>query len=163
MTHPSAELAEFAAQLVYEDIPDDVLRRTEDLMLDCLASTLAGSSARAVQTIAQFADTMGPTSGPSENMVTRRSTSPLFAAMVNAAAAHMVEQDDVHNGSVFHPAAVVFPPAIATAQALGRSGKELLVACVAGYEVGIRVGEFLGRSHYKVFHTTGTAGALAAA
>jgi len=32
-----------------------------------------------------------------------------------------------------------------------------------GYEVGIRVGEFLGRSHYKIFHTTGTAGTLAAA
>ncbi len=163
MNHPSAELAEFAAQLAYDDIPPEVLRRTEDLMLDCLASILAGSSARPVQTIAKFADTMGPTSGPSENMVTRRSTSPLFAAMVNAASAHMVEQDDVHNGSVFHPAAVVFPPAIAVAQALGRSGKELLVACVAGYEVGIRVGEFLGRSHYKIFHTTGTAGALASA
>lgn len=33
----------------------------------------------------------------------------------------------------------------------------------AGYEVGIRVGEFLGRSHYKIFHTTGTAGTLASA
>ena len=44
MTHPSADLAEFAAQLVYEDIPENVLRRTEDLMLDCLASALAGSS-----------------------------------------------------------------------------------------------------------------------
>jgi 2-methylcitrate dehydratase PrpD len=49
------------------------------------------------------------------------------------------------------------------AQALGRSGKDLLTASVAGYEIGIRVGEFLGRSHYKVFHTTGTAGTLAAA
>ena len=39
----------------------------------------------------------------------------------------------------------------------------MLVAAVAGYEVGIRVGEFLGRSHYKVFHTTGTAGTIAAA
>jgi 2-methylcitrate dehydratase PrpD len=29
--------------------------------------------------------------------------------------------------------------------------------------VGIRVGEFLGRSHYKTFHTTGTAGSLASA
>src|SRR5690606_30113699 len=163
MTHPSAELAEFAAQLAYEDIPPAVLRRTEDLMLDCLASVLAGSSARPVQTIAQFADTMGPASGPSENIVTRRGTSPMFAAMVNAASAHMVEQDDVHNGSVFHPAAVVFPAAVAVAQALGRSGKDLLVASVAGYEAGIRIGEFLGRSHYKIFHTTGTAGALAAA
>ncbi|NYT85951.1 MmgE/PrpD family protein [Pollutimonas harenae] len=163
MSHPSAELAEFTAQLSYDDIPAPVLRRTEDLMLDYLVSALAGSSARAVQSIAQFADAMGPTSGPCENLVTRRSTSPLFAAMVNAASAHMVEQDDVHNGSVFHPAAVVFPPAIAVAQALGRSGKELLVASVAGYEAGIRIGEFLGRSHYKIFHTTGTAGALAAA
>jgi 2-methylcitrate dehydratase PrpD len=163
MNHPSAELASFASQLHYHDIPEAVLRRTEDFMLDTLASILAGSSARAVLSIAKFADTMGPTSGPSENIVTRRGSSPLFAAMANAASAHMVEQDDVHNGSVFHPAAVVFPPAIAAAQALGRSGKELLTACVAGYEIGIRVGEFLGRSHYKVFHTTGTAGALAAA
>lgn len=161
--HPSAVLAEFAAALRHDAIPDAVLRRTEDLMLDCLASILAGSSARAVRTIANYADAMGPTSGPSENLVSRRTTSPVFAAMVNAAAAHMVEQDDVHNGSVFHPAAVVFPPAIAMAQALGRSGPELLAACVAGYEVGIRVGEFLGRSHYRIFHTTGTAGTLAAA
>ncbi|HKW82283.1 MAG TPA: MmgE/PrpD family protein, partial [Burkholderiaceae bacterium] len=79
------------------------------------------------------------------------------------ATSHFAEQDDVHNGSVFHPAAVVFPAALATAQALGRSGRELLAASVAGYEVGIRVGEFLGRAHYKIFHTTGTAGTLAAA
>lgn len=161
--HPSAMLADFAASLHHDAIPEAVLRRTEDLMLDCLASVLAGSSARAVRSIAAYADAMGPTSGPSENLVTGRATSPAFAAMVNAAAAHMVEQDDVHNGAVFHPAAVVFPPAIAVAQALGRSGIELLTACVAGYEVGIRVGEFLGRSHYRVFHTTGTAGTLAAA
>jgi 2-methylcitrate dehydratase PrpD len=52
---------------------------------------------------------------------------------------------------------------VAVAQAIGASGRQLLTASVAGYEVGIRVGEFLGRSHYKVFHTTGTAGTLAAA
>jgi 2-methylcitrate dehydratase PrpD len=64
---------------------------------------------------------------------------------------------------VFHPAAVVFPPALAIAQSSRRSGRELLTAAVAGYEVGIRVGEFLGRTHYRIFHTTGTAGTLAAA
>ncbi|HEY9273992.1 MmgE/PrpD family protein [Achromobacter sp.] len=161
--HLSAELAAFAANLRYEDIPAPVLRRAEDLLLDCLASILAGASARAVQAIDRYATAMGPADGPSEVLITRRRTTPLFAAMVNAAAAHVVEQDDVHNGSVFHPAAVVFPPALAVAQALGRSGRDLLVAAVAGYEVGIRVGEFLGRSHYKIFHTTGTAGTLAAA
>jgi 2-methylcitrate dehydratase PrpD len=96
-------------------------------------------------------------------LVSRRGTSPLFAAMVNAAASHYVEQDDVHNGSVLHPGAVVFPVALALAQSLGASGRDLLTAAVAGYEVGIRVGEFLGRSHYRIFHTTGTAGTIAAA
>lgn len=162
-SHPSATLAALAANLRFEDIPAPVLRRAEDLLLDCLASILAGAAARPVLAIDRYAAAMGPADGPSEILINRRRTSPVFAAMVNAAAAHVVEQDDVHNGSVFHPAAVVFPPVLAVAQALGRSGRDLLVAAVAGYEVGIRVGEFLGRSHYKIFHTTGTAGTLAAA
>jgi len=161
--HPSATLAAFAASLRCEDIPAPVLRRTEDLFLDWLGSTLAGRGARAVQAIEQYAQAMGPAGGAAEVLISRRTTSPHFAAMVNAAASHVVEQDDVHNGSVFHPAAVVFPAALAIAQATGASGGDFLAASVAGYEVGIRVGEFLGRSHYRVFHTTATAGTLAAA
>jgi 2-methylcitrate dehydratase PrpD len=161
--HPGAQLAAFAAALRFDDIPASVLRRAEDLMLDWLASALAGAQARQVVAVERFAQAMGPTEGPSQVLIARRTTSPCFAAMVNAAASHVVEQDDVHNSSVFHPATVVFPPALAVAQATAASGRELLASVVAGYEVGIRVGEFLGRSHYKVFHTTGTAGTIAAA
>ncbi len=161
--HPSAALARFASALTFDDIPGAVVRRTEDLLLDWIGSALAGKNARAVEAIEGFARDMGPGEGPSQVLISRRSTSPLFAAMVNGASSHYAEQDDVHNGSVFHPGAVVFPPALAVAQQLGSSGRDLVAAAVAGYEVGIRVGEFLGRSHYKVFHTTGTAGTLAAA
>jgi 2-methylcitrate dehydratase PrpD len=162
-THPSRSLASFAAGLQHAHIPAAVLRRTEDLFLDWLASALAGKGARPVESLARFWLGQGPADGPSEVLIHRRGSSPLVAAAVNAAASHFAEQDDVHNGSVFHPAAVVFPPALAVAQALGKSGRDLLVASIAGYEVGIRVGEFLGRSHYRIFHTTGTAGSLAAA
>jgi 2-methylcitrate dehydratase PrpD len=161
--HPSRTLAAFAATLDPRSIPAPVMRRTEDLFLDWFASALAGKGAKPVEAIARFWLSQGPADGPSEVLIHRRGTSPMVAAAINAAASHFAEQDDVHNGSVFHPAAVVFPAALAVAQALGRSGRELLVASIAGYEVGIRVGEFLGRSHYKVFHTTGTAGSLAAA
>jgi 2-methylcitrate dehydratase PrpD len=161
--HPSQDLAQFAATLRYDDIPAPVVQRAEELFLDWVGSCLAGKGARPVETLERFARAMGPDSGAAEVLISRRMTSPLFAAQVNAAASHLAEQDDVHNGSVFHPATVVFPAALAVAQALGCSGRELLTAAVAGYEVGIRVGEFLGRSHYKVFHTTGTAGTLAAA
>ena len=163
MTNPNAELAAFAAGLRFEHIPAAVIRKTEDLLVDWFASAVAGHGTRPVTSIARFAMAMGPASGPAEVIVNGERTSPYLAAMANAAASHVAEQDDVHNGSVFHPATVVFPAAVAAAQALGASGKQLLAASVAGYEVGIRVGEFLGRSHYRIFHTTGTAGTLAAA
>ena len=163
-THPPIHpLARFAATLQWSDVPGAVQRRAEDLWVDWFGSVLAGCQARPVASIARFALSQGPDSGPSEVIGRRASTSPLMAALANAAASHVAEQDDVHNGSVFHPAAVVFPPALAVAQSMGASGAQLMAACVAGYEVGIRVGEFLGRSHYKVFHTTATAGTLAAA
>ena len=161
-TTTGRQLAHFAASLTTSQIPEDVFRRADDLLLDWVASTLAGKDARPVESIARFMESMGPSDGPSEILVHRRGSSPLIAAAINAAASHFAEQDDVHNGSVFHPAAVVFPPALAVAQALGSTGAELMTAVVAGYEVGIRVGEFLGRSHYRIFHTTGTAGTLAA-
>ncbi|MDH0901172.1 MmgE/PrpD family protein [Comamonas aquatica] len=158
--HP---LATFAAQLRWDDVPEPVQRKAEDLWVDWFGSVLAGQNARPVHSIARFALSQGPASGPCEVVGQSTTTSPMMAALANAAAAHVAEQDDVHNGSVFHPAAVVFPPALAVAQSLGASGAQLMAACVAGYEVGIRVGEFLGRSHYRTFHTTATAGTLAAA
>ena len=163
MTDSTQALAHFAATLSFETIPTSVVRRTEDLFLDWFASALAGKDSRPVESIARFAESMGPVDGPSEILIHRRGSSPIIAATVNAAASHVAEQDDVHNGSVFHPATVVFPAALAVAQAIGASGRDLLVASVAGYEVGIRIGEFLGRSHYRIFHTTGTAGTFAAA
>jgi 2-methylcitrate dehydratase PrpD len=159
----SARLAGFAAGLCFEEIPEPVVRRAVELFVDWVGSALSGKGHRAIAILERFARAMGPGTGQSEILTTREATSPFFAALVNAAASHISEQDDVHNGSVFHPAAVVFPAALATAQAQGSSGRAFVVAAVAGYETGIRVGEFLGRSHYKVFHTTGTAGTLAAA
>lgn len=163
MSTSSRVIAEFAANLQFDDIPTNVIRRCEDLLLDTLGSMYAGSTEPPVQKIAAFAKEQGPGDGSAQLIPSGKKTSPYFAAMVNAAAAHMVEQDDLHNSSVFHPACVVFPPALAMAQDLGADGKTLLTACVVGYEVGIRVGEFLGRSHYKIFHTTATAGTIAAA
>jgi 2-methylcitrate dehydratase PrpD len=159
----TATLAAFAANVKTADIPVAVLRKAEDLWVDWFGSAIAGHGSRPVETLTQFALGMGPVSGPSEVFTNRSSSSPYWAAMANAAASHVVEQDDVHNGSVFHPATVVFPPVLAVAQAIGASGAQMMTAAVVGYEVGIRVGEFLGRSHYRVFHTTGTAGTFAAA
>ena len=165
--HLSKALATFVSELKIGDIPQEVIARTEDLLVDWFGSAIAGKGSRPVETMTQFAQNMGgfntANPGSAEILINRQSSSPFLAALANAAASHVAEQDDVHNGSVFHPGTIVFPASLATAQTIGASGEDLLVAAVAGYEVGIRVGEFLGRSHYKTFHTTGTAGTLAAA
>ena len=161
--HSTQALASFLAGLRFEDLPEEVVERTEEFFLDWVASALAGKNAKPVQILEHFVEVMGPKDGPSEILVSRQRTSPLFAALVNGAASHVVEQDDVHNGAVFHPATVVFPAVLATAQQTGASGRDVMAASVVGYEAGVRIGAFLGRSHYRIFHTTGTAGTLAAA
>lgn len=163
LTSPTQVLAEFLVNFSYEDLPGSIISRTEELFLDWFGSTLAGRGARQIEILERFADLMGPATGNSEIFISRKQTSPYFAALVNAAASHYAEQDDLHNSSVFHPGTVIFPAVVAAAQQLGSSGREVIVASVAGYEAGIRIGESLGRSHYKVFHTTGTVGTLAAA
>lgn len=163
MSKHTQQLAAFLAELSYEQIPEHVLDRTEDLFLDWLGSALASEGARPIPLFEAYAQKMGPADGPARILVNGRGTSAYFAALVNGASSHLVEQDDLHNSSVLHPATVVFPAALAAAQDLGKSGRELLLASVAGYEAGIRIGEFLGRSHYRIFHTTATVGTLAAA
>ena len=163
MSTNTQQLATFLAELRYDDLPDHVLDRTEDLFLDWLGSALASEGARPIPLFEAYAQKMGPANGQARILVNGRGTSAYFAALVNGASSHLVEQDDLHNSSVLHPATVVFPAALAAAQDLGKSGRELLLASVAGYEAGIRIGEFLGRSHYRIFHTTATVGTLAAA
>jgi len=162
-TDPTRTLASFLAGVRYEALPAGVVTRCEELFLDWFASCLAGKGSRPVEALSAFSRRMGPDHGTSLVLPNRTWTTPYFAALVNAASSHVVEQDDLHNGSVLHPATVVFPAALAVAQSLGVDGRAFIAASVVGYEAGIRVGEYLGRSHYKVFHTTGTAGTLAAA
>ena len=148
------ELASFLSNLRFDDLTSEAVLRTKELFLDWIGSALAGRNARPVISFETFASKMGPQGGNSEILVSRRLTSPFFAALVNAASSHVVEQDDLHNTSIFHPGTVVFPAALAVAQETGASGKDFITASIAGYEAGVRVGEFLGPAHYKVFRNS---------
>ncbi|OGM42658.1 hypothetical protein ABOM_008421 [Aspergillus bombycis] len=165
MATRTERLATWASGVQYHDIPQDVIQRTKDLFLDWFGCTIAGRHHAAVKAMAVFVQQMGPSQGRSELVDGELgfSTSPAFAAMVNAASSHVVEQDDLHNRSIMHPATVIFPAALAVAQDLEANGRDFITACVVGYEVGCRVGEFLGKSHYARFHSTATGGVIGVA
>ena len=98
-------LVKWAVDLKYSDIPDHVVQHTKDFFLDTLGCTIAGRSHPAVSAMVRFATQMGPSSGKSELVDGSQSltTSPAFASLINAAASHVVEQDDLHNRSIMHP------------------------------------------------------------
>ncbi|KAL4959518.1 MmgE/PrpD family protein [Aspergillus stella-maris] len=157
-------LASWASALKYTHLPPTVIARTKDFFADTLACAVAGRGHIAVTSMLNYAQRMGPSDGKCELIGTKGvRTSPAFAALVNGAAAHVVEQDDLHNSSMMHPATVIFPTALAVAQDVGASGKDFITACVVGYEVACRTGEYLGKAHYEKFHTTATTGVLGAA
>lgn len=82
------------------------------------------------------------------------------AAALNAVYGHVMDMDDVHNASIVHLAVVTVPVAVALAQRLHKSGRDVIEAIAAGYEMGARVGEAINPSSYKYWHTTGVVGAL---
>jgi 2-methylcitrate dehydratase PrpD len=85
------------------------------------------------------------------------------AALVNGTASHALDYDDTHFDHIGHPSVTVFPAALALAEKTGATGTALLDAALVGMEASIRIGRFLGMSHYTHgFHQTATAGAFGA-
>ena len=90
-------------------------------------------------------------------------TDVLNAGLINGVSAHALELDDGHRGAQIHLGAVIFPTAIAIAEAYDLTGREFLEGVMVGYEIGILLGKIVNPDHRnKGFHTTGTIGAFVA-
>ncbi len=88
---------------------------------------------------------------------------PRAAALANGTISHALDYDDTHFAHIGHPSVAVLPAALAVAETENASGADFLTAALIGVEASIRVGLWLGRSHYQVgFHQTATAGAFGA-
>jgi 2-methylcitrate dehydratase PrpD len=85
------------------------------------------------------------------------------AALINGAAAHTAEVDDIYRDGIYHPGAPTIAAALALAQARGASGEQFLRAVIVGYEVSTRIAQAMGRAHYRYWHNTGTIGCFGAA
>lgn len=101
----TASLLQYLVEDLTENaVPEEVWLRIEDLFLDWLASALASKKTQPVPTFAATAKQMGPDGGRAQILADESKSSPYWAAWVNAASGHTLEQDDLHNGSVMHPA-----------------------------------------------------------
>ncbi len=88
----------------------------------------------------------------------------LSAALVNGAAGHALDYDDVNLAMPGHPSVAILPGLIALAEQRRSSGRDVIAAFVAGYETACRIGSAMRPGHYDLgFHATGTVGCFGAA
>ncbi len=158
----SFQLAEFLTGLSYDSLGDNAVQMACLSFLDWLASGIAGGREKPGKIVSDLIREAG--GNPQATLLTTgEKTSAPGAALVNGVCSHILELDDVHKASILHAGAAVMPAALAAAELAGAGGRKLIEGIVAGYEVGIRVGEAVTPSHYKYWHTTGTCGTFGAA
>jgi len=165
MTGTSRRLAEFAVNLGYEDLPSDVIERTKLLILDTAGIMVrARNDAESTPAMVRAIEVLGLASGECAVPGDAKTYAPTAAALLNGTLAHSLDFDDTHAEASLHSSAPIVPAALVAAEMTGASGKDLIAACVAGYEIQIRLALALGPSdHYdRGYHPTATCGIFGA-
>jgi len=167
MADETATLAAYVANLTYDAIPREVLERAKALTLDFLGSAVrARRDAESTPSLLAMLKALSLDSNGEATVVGDSKTwTPAVAALLNGALGHSLDFDDTHADSSLHPSAPVVPAAFAVGEITHASGRDVLTAIVAGYEVCCRLGNALDpTSHYaRGFHPTATAGTYGAA
>ncbi|MDP3061828.1 MAG: MmgE/PrpD family protein [Chloroflexota bacterium] len=165
------EVAEFAAKLKYDDLPQDVVVRAKEAVIDGLAVMLAGSRTHEGQLIQRYVASLGA-AGTASLVGTKLATQAPFAALANGVSGHAQDYDDTQlaerpdrvYGLLTHPTTPVLAATLAAAQEAGATGRETLTAFAGGVEVACKVAEAINPHHYQNgFHSTGTIGVFGAA
>ena len=105
----TANLIKWTSSLTFSDLPTTVVTRTKSFLLDTIACSIAGHTHPAVLSLLSFAAHMGPQEGKCEYFFNpEKRTSAAFAALVNGAASHVVELDDLNNAGMIHPVSSQF-------------------------------------------------------
>lgn len=157
-------LAKMICELQFNELSEKVVDRTKYLSLDFIGLAARGNAFESSQPIHELLRLYG---GQGRGVVigsNKLNPLPQYAALANGAASHSLELDDVINEASLHPAVVVFPTAFAIAKEYEKSGKDLILASVIGYEVMGLLGKALNPTsvYDRGFHPTGVVGAFAA-
>lgn len=169
MNHVTQPLAYYVANLRFEDLPYAVVSRAKLLALNLTGSVLrAGKEAEGIACFrASLMDLGWDVPGKAVVPGLGRGLSPPVAALMTGFLGRALEFDDFHPAAMVHPSAPILAAAFAVGQITGASGREVLTAIIAGYEVACRIGLSLNASAdqkrgYDATAIAGNFGAIAA-
>lgn len=159
---PTKVFANHVVEVGRIELPDEVRHAARRCLIDWFATTIPGGVRPPATFLCQaLADELDR--GRAVLVPAGRRALARAAALINGAASHTVEFDDIFRDAIYHPGSPVISAALAMAQDRQLNGDRLLRAIVAGYEVSTRIGAAVTPAHYEYWHTTGTVGAFGAA
>ena len=132
------ELARFAASVKYENIPAPAREYCKDILLDTLACAFAGHFGEETDQIARFAKSLATST--ESTVIGGDNLSLAGATLLNGYLITAVTMCDIHRSTLTHVTPEVVPPALLIGERDNVSGRDLLVALAAGFEVTTRVG-----------------------
>jgi 2-methylcitrate dehydratase PrpD len=157
------DLAARAAATRDDALPEVMRELARQCVLDTLGVALAGAADPLVRImLEEIAEAGG---APQASVIGHWVRLPaLAAALVNGAAGHALDYDDVNMAMPGHPSVAILPALLALAERERACGRAVITAFVAGYETACRIGMALRPGHYDLgFHATGTVGCFGAA
>jgi 2-methylcitrate dehydratase PrpD len=158
------QVAKFVATVRFEDFTPKAVFAARHGIIDCVACALAGSKEELTDILIGFAQENG--SGNAASVIGRgMKTSAPMAALVNGAMGHALDYDDITRMLKGHPSVVCLPPALAVGEALGASGRDVMLAYMIAFEVGSAIGAGMGVDYADDlgWHPTAPLGTVAAA
>ncbi|MEE0672157.1 MAG: MmgE/PrpD family protein [Enterocloster sp.] len=159
----SEQMAEFTLGLTYKDIPKDVIDHGKLLLTDTFGVAMACQDLEHAKAVKKTVLEMN-----SQKVCSLWGTDEKAmladAILYNSCLIHGMDYDDTHVGSIIHPSAAVVSTAFTVGEMVGATGKQMLEAIVAGWEIIVRLGlAAKGRFHDVGYHGTGIASPFAAA
>jgi 2-methylcitrate dehydratase PrpD len=156
-------LARRASALAHSELSEEARELARQCVLDYLGVAIAGAADPLVQIV--FDELAEAGGAPQASVIGRSARLPaLAAALMNGAAGHALDYDDVNMAMPGHPSVAILPGLLALAEHTGACGRDVLTAFVAGYETACRIGAAMRPGHYDLgFHSTATIGSFGAA
>ena len=166
----AVELGEFVSGLRFDDLPPAVVDKTKALLnhavtvaMACHPAPRPTAARAAVISQERLGDTRVGRGQGASLWVTGTRVTRAGAAFANGVAVAVNNQCDSYH-MLTHPGVLIIPAALATAEGEGRSGKELMTAIAAGYEVQCRCArDFLPSANARGFRSSPTFGILGCA
>ncbi len=163
MQEPIQEaLAAFVANCDFDRIPEHFKADARLRVLDWIGCAAAGAHYPQMEIAAKYLYSVGDAGACT---IVRNGTGHSIrnAVYLNGIAGHVCELDDGHRTAIGHPGCITLPVSLALAEQTNATGAEFLKSVILGYDMFARVGRTVNPTHYRTWHTTGTAGTFAAA